>query len=222
MENKVLVNISWCASHHKGANSWDGAQRLHGETHARWLEQAVDFYAGQNFPVIVSCTDWRGILNADVSPGNHERDVLWRVLKKAPIIGMADNPGHQVGAALCIRQGLEAAGKWEYPLLIHTAEDVLPRPGMLDEMLQALDDGCDYSGTHWGSSPPGYNSQFFACRVQALVPYWDSCRVPEQHHLEGYLKHLLEGRPAWLGAERYFHTHDYALWQAELKKEYGL
>lgn len=123
---KTLVSVSYCAEHRKGGDA-PGAPHVPPQEHAEWLEQACDLYLSLGYDVVVSCTGYRGILNVEQTPTSHERDVMWRVIGKVKaVLGDATNPGHQVGAALCIRQGLEAAGKWGYEYLIHTAEDVLP------------------------------------------------------------------------------------------------
>ncbi len=158
------------------------------------------------------------------APGNCERDIAWRILARdVPIFGTPSNPGHQVGAAQCIRIGLEAASKLGYDFLIHTAEDVIPNVLTLEHMEEALDDGNDYVGELWG--PEGdrqqLNSQFFACRVQSLVPTWDACAVTGAGCLEKYLFQRLDGKRKAYIHPYYWTTHDRGEWDRAMAKEFG-
>ncbi len=210
----ALVSISYCADHYKGADP-ERAMRLRGQTHAEWLEDACRIYYERGLPVIVCCTGFRGMLNVEVSPQNLERDVMWRIFRKArAIVGVPENPGHQVGAALCIRQGLECASKLGYDLLIHTAEDVLPLPGVLREMQSTISGGSiDYVGSFWGPQRDELNSQFFACRVQSLVGKWDSAAVTGHGCIEKYLASLVRFSRVHHLENYYRSTHDYDEWQ---------
>lgn len=225
MSNSVLISISYCCTHHKGRDP-NGSADIDGQRHAEWLEQAVDYYigvandldyySGIAARVIVACTGFPGMLNITNAPGYFERDVMWRIAQRASIIGVPQNPGHQVGAALCIRQGLETAGKWGYDLLIHTAEDVLPRKGVVVQMVEALSRDellCEYVGEKWGERNDELNSQFFGCRTQSLVGPWDACQVTGAGHIERYLKMLLEGKICAFMTNHYRTTHDFDEWQ---------
>ncbi len=214
----VLVSISYCAMHGKGRDP-DVAPRLHGETHARWLLDAVNYYLIAFPYIVVSATAWPGILNVENSTSSCERDVMWEVARRAVILGVPDNPGHAVGAALCIRQGLEAAGKWGYDCLLHTAEDIVPGPLVVARMVAAIEGGAEYVGGRWGVAQDELNTQFFACRPGWLCSQWDSCRVPSYGTIERYMATLLEGKPKHLLDEGYYlHTHDYETWQLWINK----
>ncbi len=209
---RTLVSISYCASHHKGADP-DVAPRLDGAEHAEWLQDAVGFYAAllPTAEIAVAATAFPGILDV---PAGRERDAYWTIIKCGVLlVTTSHNPGHQVGAALAIRLGLEAAGKLGFDFLVHTAEDVIPGEGALQEMLTALASEADYAGSEWHAGPGQVNAQFFACRTQALVARWDACAVTGDGCIERYLGRLLEGRPKCLREWPYRHTHDRAEWQ---------
>jgi hypothetical protein len=153
-------------------------------------------------------------MEVPISADDYSRDVLWRLYARhVPIVSSVSNPGHQHGAAFCVRMALEYAGKCGYDNLVVTAEDVLPRPRAVDEMLNALLVH-DYAGEAWGVNRDEANAQFFACRTQALVPAWDHCKAcAHGGWIERYLRHLLEGHPCrWFDKSLYRHTHDKAEW----------
>ncbi len=210
---KVVVNIAYCQQHHKGG---DGIGTLPGVLHAEWLEKAVEFYNawafGQppplNADVFVSITGFPGWTEVEAG---RERDALWRTFKHARFVTMGPNPGHQVGAAWCARLGLEAAGKLGYDALIHTAEDVVPEPGSLREMVEALADA-DYAGEAWGPEQNELNTQFFGARVPYLAGVFDPTKIPEHGHIERYMAWLLRDRPVCRKRFPYAHTHDFADW----------
>ncbi len=191
---------------------------MQGELHARWLLEAVGYYLGFDADVVVSCTAWRGLLNVNNSPGDCERDILWQVEAVCPILGVPENPSHQVGAALCIRQGLEAAGKWDYDCLVHTAEDIVPERGAIENMIEAVQYGADYAGNRWGPHQEFLNAQFFACRTQALVPTWDACQVVGAGHIENYLRQQIGKGSVWAMEGLYRHSHDFEEWQRWMKE----
>lgn len=219
---KTIVSISFCATHHKGADP-DVAWRLPGQEHWEWLEQACDLYLSLGLPVIVAATGFPGMLDVEVRPGNLERDVAWRVFSKTrAIVGHAHNPGHQGGAATCIRLGLECASKLGYDLLIHTAEDVVPQRHAVADMIDALDAlGNDYAGSIWGPARDQRNAQFFGCRVQALVGAWDAGKVGSFGCIESYLEHLLRDKVQWHSDNLYRSTHDHSVWNQWRAEEYG-
>ncbi len=220
MRSTALVSISFCAQHNKGAEPWCGEARwVHGQHHAEWLEECIDWWGKFSLDVIVSATAFPGILNVNQSHGNCERDVWWRIFDKARIVSDPNNPGHQVGASLTIRMGLEAAGKLGYPYLIHTAEDVLPNDGVVEEMLDALESGDAYAGEQWGQRPDELNSQFFGCYVEALVPRWDHGRVHDHRNLESYMAYMVGDLPKWLSQKHYRTTHDLNKWRQWAKEE---
>ena len=200
---------------------------MHGQTHAEWLEKAVYMYASLGWPVIVSCTDYHGILSVNTSEGDHERGVLWRLIDRGfPIMGESINPGHQVGAALCIRIGLEYAAYCGYDYLIHTAEDVMPEFSVLDRMVKALDEGAHYCGEKWGLDMTELNSQFFACRVRPLVNIWDACAVSGHGCIERYLRACVGDHPKVYfdgedgkGGRCYRTCHDFELWKRWKREE---
>jgi len=218
---RTLLNIGYCAEHFKGG---DRINRLPGQEHAEWLEQAVDLYLRiipDDWAVCVSCTGFHGMLNVENAPGNCERDVMWRIAGKCMILGVTQNPGHQQGAALCIRQGLECASKLGYTYMVQTAEDVIPgegiwrgdggkRSNILADMNHAIYLGrADYVGSLWGPNRDELDSCFFACRVEPLVSRFDpaSC-VP---YLERYLASLVTGKRVEFSGH-YRTTHDHSEW----------
>ena len=204
----AIINVSYCNHHYKGGDflAWgDGAE------HAEWLEQCVRHLAlSSPLPVMVSMT---GFLGWPEVPAGRERDALWRANKMARFVTMAANPGHQVGASWCIRLGLEAAGKLGYDCLVHTAEDVVPHKGVIEQMLHDLEEGAEYAGARWGIHQDEANAQFFACRVPYLAGIWDPTAIPRHDHIERYLMDLLEGKKiCWTGTW-YRHTHDFSQWR---------
>lgn len=214
--SRVLVSVSWCASHWKGANPGEGA-RIHGETHARWLKESVKWYKRRRFFSIVACTDYHGILRVNTSPDDGERQVLWTLIRDGvPIMGEAHNPGHQVGAAQCIRIGLEYAAYCGYDYLVHTAEDVFPNERKMYGMIAALQQGAHYAGSRWGwqLGRDELNSQFFAARVCPLVNDWDACAVSGHGCIERYLRVMIGDRLCEYMDEPYYRTtHDFEEWQ---------
>lgn len=231
----AVVSVSYCNAHVKGAAPWAGGTRLDGALHARWLEEACGLYLdgvrsddGHLYEVpavVIVSTAFDGILHVEAG---EERDALWRCARRGVgIMGDAANPNHQVGAALCLRLGLEYAGKLGHDYLVHTAEDVLPRPGALAAVLHALADGSEYAGYAWGVGTPaeGLNAQFFACRVPYLAGKFDPAAVTGAGHIEGYLRDLLAGKKLWLAVApevRYRHTHDYEEWKRWKGEQDGL
>lgn len=220
--SKTLVSISFYAGHAKGG---DNIGYLDGALHAEWLENAVEFWNAECFAqrivaglwdVMVACTGFGGILNIEAG---RERDAYWRIFPKTWIVGVSNNPGHQVGAALTIRLGLETAAKLGYDYLVHTAEDVIPKRGALAMMIATLDRGYDYVGERWGPQQDQLNSQFFACRAQALVPTWDACAVTGHGCIERYLMAQMAGKRIHTNfvGKLYTHTHDYEDWQRCIK-----
>jgi hypothetical protein len=221
---RVAVNLAHCAEHYRGG---DGINRLHGAAHAEWLARAVTVYRGlmareleswYQTDLFVAVTGWPGWPDVEVSPGNPERDWYWQALGRSRFVTMNHNPGHQQGAAWCIRLGLEAAGKLGYDFLVHAAEDVLPFAGTLPRLAQLLAEGYDYAGQSWNSEE--LSSQFFACRVPWLAGLFDPGQVGPGNHIERYLGRLHQGRAVCRLPEHslYRHTHDwdeYRRWLAE-------
>lgn len=223
----ILVNVSYCQGHYKGQNP-DVAERLRGDLHARWLYDAVSWWEGRdnllfgmgkNIDVAVSSTDWPGILHVEAGD---ERDYLWDVHDTARfVLTEPSNPGHQVGAALTIRLGLECAHKLGYDCLIHTAEDVAPRWSAVLDMIRSIENGSDYCGEAWGASGEELNAQFFACRPSKLAGPWDACSVTGHGCIERYLYHLCEQKGLSCRAvEKGFYrtTHDYEQWKRWMKE----
>lgn len=214
MKDPVLIGISYCGTHNKGSGpETSEAVRVTPRSHAEWLLASVDYWQtfgrtlDRDFRVIVSAVGLPGMLHIT---GEGERDIMWLVAQKATIVNWHDNPGHQVGASVAIRQGLECAGYWHYPLYLHTAEDILPLPGAVEMMLAKLDEGKDYAGWVWGHHS-SLSSQFFACRTNPLAGIYDIGRVTQFIGLEHYLYDLLKDRPKHeIGAEGYYlTTHDW-------------
>lgn len=223
MKESLLIGISYCGTHNKGEYlDSPGAVRVSPVEHAEWLlatvrlwqKLAVDLDRASR--VVVTATGLPAMLQV-TAPG--ERDVMWAVLDRAIILAHPDNPGHQVGASIALRQGLEAAGYWGYPLYLHTAEDILPWPGSVEKLLAALDGGSDYAGYCWTDM---LNCQFFGCRTAALAGCFDMEGVRNFPGLEHYLHHLLKDRPKSVsgdgGRGHYLTTHDWRQFQGWLKK----
>lgn len=225
MGKSLLIGISYCGTHNKGdAVGTPAAVMVPPRLHAEWLYDAVSLVYGSSrrmgLPdrprLLVSAVGLPPILQI-TEPG--ERDALWNVLSVASLLSWPMNPGHQVGASVALRQGLEAAGYWGYEYYLHTAEDILPYPGAVNKMLQALDEGNDYAGFLAG--PDGcLNCAFFACRTSYLAGVFDYERVRDFPGLEHYLAHLFEGRPKWVVDARGFYvtTHDYEQYKRWLEK----
>jgi hypothetical protein len=131
------------------------------------------------------------------------------------MIGVPENPGHQVGAALCVRQGLECASKLGFLYCLFTAEDVVPVEGSVDWILANLHDGYDYASELWGDGSQ-LNAQFFGCRVQALVGPFDACQVTGSGCFERYLMSLLANKRLCVPGNKrwslYNTTHDHSTW----------
>jgi hypothetical protein len=211
----LVVNIGYCQEHFKGG---DRINQMHGQLHAEWLEQCVLMWEELcDCPVFVSMTGFTGWPEVENSATSNERDVLWRIFGRPRVrfVTMAANPGHQVGAAWCIRLGLEAAGKLGYAYMIHTAEDVVPSRDALLVIRQWLEvNGSSYVGEHWGvdEGRDECSSQFFGCDVGKLCGPFDPPAVSGHGHLEAYLRHLLPTGCAWVRA-MYRSTHDFSEWQ---------
>lgn len=228
MNGRAVINIGFCADHYKGG---DGRDRQHGQTHWEWLEQAIELLFDitmLELPIFVSITGFRGFESVLAAPGNQERDVLWRIFSRpyVRLITMADNPGHQVGAAWCIRLGLEAAHKLHYDYMIQTAEDVVPTRGAIEQMIGQLQRGAEFISEEWGEAHEDCSAQFFACRTRFLGAKFDPCAVNAHGHIERYLRVLLEGKrvvkPGGCGLQWgtiYRTTHDMAQWQRWAQEE---
>lgn len=214
--SRTLVNISFCGSHQKGN---EGNAPVDGAEHAEWLEAAVDLLADlspYNWNFCLSMTGFPGICH--VTAGR-ERDTYWRLMEAVNGIDlywitMAANPSHQVGAAWCIRQGLECAGKLGYDLMLHTAEDIVPRKNAFHNMVARLDEGYDYVSERWGAGDDQLNTQFFGVRVPLIAGTFDPPAVSGAGCLERYMGQQLQGRKLHLSyAGLYRHTHDYWQWK---------
>jgi hypothetical protein len=220
---RVLIGISYCGTHNKGDEACADSEAVWvpPAEHALWLEEAVGLYhrlamgLTRGSRVVVTASGLPSVLQVD-APG--ERDVLWRVMERVTVLHHPSNPGHQVGASICLRQGLECAGYWGYPYYLHTAEDVVPRPGALESLLAALDSSADYAGWCWSDY---LNCAFFACRTAVLAGIFDMEGVRDHVGLEHYLKHLLRDRlqnRGTAGEGRYLTTHDHRQYQSWLSR----
>jgi hypothetical protein len=231
--SSVLIGISYGGAHNKGQeafapeSNWGRADypdavRLDGGEHARWLLKATYFYCQfarkhslpgwDHWRVVVTATGLPSILKV---PAGKERDALWEVASLATILSYDENPGHQLGASLCVLQGVEAAAKWGYEYYIHAAEDVIPKPGVLERMVVQLGQGNDYVGSAFPDTRM-LISRFFGCRTRALVNCFDPGRVGGYQGLEHYLYALL-GKTWSFPDEHYFWTtHRYDEYQRML------
>lgn len=209
----LVFNVSFCCDHYKGG---DRINQLPGQEHAEWLEEQIDLLQRIcAHPILVSMTGFRGWPEVETSQSNRERDVLWRIFARPNVrlVTMAANPGHQAGAAWCIRLGLEAAGKLDYDCLIHTAEDVVPNQGAFERMKSLLEKGYEYVGERWGVNQDEANAQFFGCRVPRLAGLFDPGKLGEYGHIERYLRSLLlDGMCCWTDS-LYRSTHDHTTWR---------
>jgi hypothetical protein len=217
MKPSVLIGISWCGTHNKGdERSSLTAIRYSPEEHLRWLAESVDLHAsvanslGRPSRVVVTASGYPSILQVPAGP---ERLLYWEVMERVTFLAHPENLGHQRGAALCIRLGLEAAGYWGYRYYLHTAEDVIPRPGAAAALLEDLDGGLDYASQ---VRPEGSaNCTFFAARVAPLAARFDIHEVRHYQGLEQYLWSLVrDGRHSPVTDEHhsalYQTTHDHA------------
>ena len=128
---------------------------------------------------------------------------------------MADNPGHQHGAAECIRLGMEYGAKCGHDFMIHTSEDVIPKEGALALMARELREGYDYVGGHWEYADNILCSQFFGLRCSSIVAVFDPYRCCDYGYLETYLWHHLQHgmRLSRYEPYLYLHSHDYDTWK---------
>lgn len=221
LKQPLLIGISYCGSHNKGDELGSpGAVMVPPADHATWLLESVLHYdqlgrmLDRPVRVIVSAVGLPCMLHLN-APG--ERNAIWQVLKHVTVVNWPTNPGHQVGASIAIRQGLECAGCWGYPLYLHTAEDIMPWPGAIEKMLAALDEGADYTGFCWTDM---LNCAFFGCRTTALSGTFDMEAVRRYVGIEHYLSDLLKDHPKVItgGQGYYLTTHDFAQYRRWLKK----
>lgn len=217
---KVAISISYCQSHAKGGNPPD-CSFIPGHLHARMLSRTVDYLRNQSLTfsaddrfsvqqIIICATAFPGITHIHTSPDAPEREYLWDVFRKTRFVTMADNPGHQGGAQWAIRMGIEAASKLGCDFLIHTAEDILPYPGALKEMLRKLiEEEADYVGELWGVNKDELNAQFFGCRLSWFASAFDGGGM-NGRWTEKYMADLVRGHGRKVATvERlYYHTHD--------------
>jgi hypothetical protein len=225
MKPSVLIGISYNGAHNKGDEaSSPEAVRVPPHEHADWLRLAVERYKGlalgldRRVRVIVVAAGLPPIL--EIEDGS--RDLMWEVNQLCTVLFSPRHDGHQVGASTCLRLGLEAAGYWHFGYYLHTAEDILPWPGAVENMLASLDEGNVYAGYSWSDC---LNCSFFATRVNPLAGTFDREGVRGHQGLEHYLTHLLRGYPCEVfeggGKGFYVTTHDYAQFKRWLHKMPG-
>jgi hypothetical protein len=219
--SNAVVNVSFYAGHAKGG---DGINYLPGEEHWRWLEQCLLYLEELcDWPLFVSMTGFAGFETTDAAPHNNERDVLWRIFSRPRVrlITMAANPGHQVGAAWCIWLGAQAAAKLGIDYMIHTAEDIVPRPGAMQQMVRQLEEGATYVGEVWHTTPPGLSTQFFACRAGSVAGPLDPCRVREYGFVERALWELVPEHLRRINewAETHRTCHDFSVWSSWVREQ---
>ncbi len=208
MSGRAFVNVAWCGEHRKGNENNHPCDPA---GHAEWLLECVrDLVAVQCHRVVVSMTGFPGMVRV---PAGRERDALWQVSRYATLVGVADNPGHQAGAAWCIRQGLEFGGKLGFDYMVHTAEDIVLKKDDVRWVVERLRDGADYVGAAWGPGRDELSSQFFGCRVPHLAAVFDPGKVAAHSHLERYLAHELAGKNVVRVDLPYRHTHDITEWR---------
>lgn len=220
----TLINITCCYAPIQGSPK--SRDRLSGADSAEWLERCVRHYRGRyDLPVAVSISAFPGIA---LTEGGRERDAYYRIFDLARFLAVPVNPSHQLGASLTMKMGMEYAGAAGFTYLIHTAEDIIPRPGSLEAKVKAIHDGYDFVGgigeLNLPQMPPdqhqwikqdgprliGAGCQMFACRVSKFANSWDAGAVRDciEIHMGNFisrLRHLsLE--------EEYEHVHDYGQW----------
>ncbi len=184
----VVINVSYCAAHKKSTGP-----DIPGHLHAQWLLDCVLYLKKlTGWPVIVSMTGWAGMLNCPTAQGHPEREIMWKVWQEARLLGIPENPGHQVGAGMCLRMGLEAAAYTGVPYLLHTAEDVLPKKEACQFMVDKLREGYDYVG-HRCDASDELNSRFFACRVNAIAGVFNPSILGLDVWFERCLSNLFRG-----------------------------
>ncbi len=220
----TLINVTCCYCPVQGSPK--SRDRLSGADSAEWLEKAVDHYLGRfDLPVAVSISGFPGIA---LTGGGRERDAYYRIFNKTRFLSIGSNPSHQLGAALTMKMGMEYAAASGFAYLVHTAEDLIPRPGSLEAKVKAVHDGFDFAGGvgdldlpsmpadqhQWikqhGEKLIGAGCQFFACRVDKFAYSWDAGQVRDciEIHMGNFISRL-----RYLSlAEEYNHTHDYGEW----------
>lgn len=207
---KAAFSVSYNGAHNKGGDPGSSGQ-LPGHVHARMLRDTCLYLKREcDWPIIVGATSFPGILRIETTPDEPEREYIWDVFKLARIVSIPGNPGHQSGACWSIRMGVEAASKLGIDYLIHTAEDVVPNPGICREMVAQMQrEGSDYCGEPWGHNHDELNAQFFGCRVEWFATYFDGAGVGGQW-TERYMADLVYGhnRKTSLIERVYLHTHD--------------
>lgn len=214
---RAFINVAFNADHRKGG---DFNEPCDAAGHWYWLYECVKDLDGCGrwsgaHPVVVSMTAFPGHL---MVPAGRERDAMWQCMRHARFVSVPHQPGHQEGAATCIRLGLEYGGKTGFDFMVHTAEDIVLPLGVVTGVLAALEGGADYVGAAWGPDKNELSSQFFACRVQALVGTFDPGQVLRHGWLERYLAHQLAGKAVCRVDYPYRHTHDYQEWRRFLKE----
>ncbi len=220
MNDPLLIGISYCGTHNKGdeATSSD-AIRVTPEEHAEWLLASVKFYQRLGVSlerpvrVIVTAVGLPSLMAIDID----ERNVMWEVSRLATVLSVPENPGHQVGACVALKEGLDAANHWGYPRYFHVTEDVLPWPGVVGKFVDLLDDN-DYVGMRWPSGV--LNLHMIACRSKAFWAFHPAA-VRKYQGIEHYFEALLKDRPIKVNATGegcYITTHDWQQYQSWLKK----
>jgi hypothetical protein len=214
-----IVNVSYCC--------YRKVPEISRSEHARWLHHTVSWLRGEvDWPIVVSMIGWNGMIRmAD----DEERRWMMRTWRLARFTGVSEHLDHQGGAGTAIHMGLVAAEALGAPFLVHTAEDILPTPGALDNIHLKLEFGADYVGAKWGHKGEFLNAQFFGCRRSVLARGWDAGTLTGAHHTEMHLRECFEGAAIEpegqihpdMSACRYNHTHDWALFQTWLEQPPG-
>lgn len=217
---KTCINLSFNADHRKA----DGSCSIDAHEHWKMLESTVEYLRDlaaitQLFPwpVIISMTGFPGIMQIEARDDRPTRHVVWSLFKTCRFVTMRENPGHQQGAMWGIRMGVEAADKLGFDSMIHSAEDVLPHPGAIEDVVRRLEHGARYVGEKWGHSAEHLNAQFFGCNVRWFSENFDVAGLAGMH-TEWYLSSLLEKDFGFVDpiSRCYDHTHDPAEYQRML------
>ena len=185
MKGDTLVSVSYGGSHVKSTGCIDPP------AHERMLGDCLAYY-GSAYPLVVVATDcaavqWDGV----------------------PVQSVAGNPGHQMGAAWCIRLALDYAAAHGYPYLFHLADDVAMSLSEIANAVAVLRDGWHYVGSNWANSGGCLNTQVFGCRVASYCNSFNPLAFGGGYMLEEYFHNLTRdlGLPGAIRSIGYHHTH---------------
>ena len=184
---------------------------------------------GWFYPAIVSAT---GFSLFDIVD-KEARDIACEIWSKSKILTTLNNPGHQVGAFVCIRQGLLACRALGATYMISYGDDIIPTyVDDADRRLNRIcEQGADWSSTKFADNCQ-INTQVFICKVDSLLPYINlgcfSRKISQslingtEYCLEQYLFEAMTEAGLKIdingGGQDYGHVHDPIRLLKELEK----